>query len=336
MSSDRRGFLRTLWAGAAGAAVAGTCAPEAVAREAKPMPEGAVGLLYDGTLCIGCRACMTACKTENGMPAEFTHLEIGNLWDAPLDISGKTLNVIKAYRSGDASVKDRADDGYCFTKVSCYHCVDPSCVSACPVSAMTKDPVNGIVSYDVDACIGCRYCVAACPFGVPRFTFDEAYSKISKCQLCKHRLPEGKYAACAEACPTGATIFGTVKEIDAEVARRKALKPGTMTDFPRGRFGSGDSHRAPVAKYVDRVYGEKEIGGTQVRHISGVPFELLDKPELPEVPPAAVSEMIQHTLYRGMIAPLVLLGGLALLARKNMRPPTPDEARADVTKGGKP
>jgi Fe-S-cluster-containing dehydrogenase component len=70
------------------------------------------------------------------------------------------------------AVKDRVEDGFAFSKKSCLHCVDPSCVSACPVSAMKKDPSTGLVSYDVDACIGCRYCVAACPFGVPRFTYD--------------------------------------------------------------------------------------------------------------------------------------------------------------------
>ena len=244
--------------------------------------------------------------------------EVNALWDAPVDLSGKTLNVIKAWREGDGSQKDQLVDGFAFTKKSCLHCVDPSCVSACPVSAMTKDPHNGIVGYSVEACIGCRYCVAACPFGVPRFTFDTPDPKISKCQLCKHRLSDGKYAACAEVCPTGATIYGKVKDLKAEIARRKALAPGTRTTFPRGRIGEGDDYVGQIGKYVDRVYGEHEIGGTQVLHLSGVPFELLDKPALPEIAPAAASEGIQHSIYYGLLAPMTFLGILVAAARRNM------------------
>jgi Fe-S-cluster-containing dehydrogenase component len=318
---DRRRFLKL--AGSTAGIAAATTGGVAQAREKKEMPEEAVGLLFDGTLCIGCRACMPACKAANGMPPELTPLKVGSdevnaLWDAPLDISGKTLNVIKAWRSGTAAHKDQEVDGFAFTKKSCFHCVDPSCVSVCPVSAMTKDPKNGIVSYSREACIGCRYCVAACPFGVPRFTFDSPDPKISKCQLCKHRFEDGKYAACAEVCPTGATLFGKVKDLKAEIARRRALEPGTRTTFPRGRIGAGDEYVGQAGKYVDHVYGEHEIGGTQVFHLSGVPFALLDKPTLPDVAPAMVSESIQHTVYYGLIAPITFLGILIAAARRNM------------------
>jgi len=330
MKISRRQFLKAATAGSAAA----VCTKEASARGNKTMPPEAVGLLFDGTLCIGCRACMTACKNENGMPPEFTELRqesgAAELWDAPLDISGKTLNVIKVYRDGTGEVRNQEKDGHAYTKLSCYHCVDPSCISACPVSAMTKDEKNGIVSYSKEACIGCRYCVAACPFGVPRFTYDQAFPQISKCELCKHRYGEGKYAACAEVCPTGATLFGTITELRQEVARRKALTPGTETVFPRGKYGSDDSYTGTVAKYIDHVFGEKEIGGTQVLHLSSVPFEKLGKPTLPDVAPAAVSESIQHTLYHGMIAPLVFLGGLVYLAKRNMKDEVEDSASAET------
>lgn len=315
----RRGLLQGL-AGGAGAAAVTTVAKPAEARATHTMPEHAVGLLYDGTLCIGCRACISACKEANGMPPEHTELDVGNYWDAPLDISGKTLNVIKAYREGNATHKDKAIDGFAFTKVSCMHCNDPSCVSACPVSAMTKDPETGIVHYNLDACIGCRYCVAACPFNVPRATFDTPSPKISKCQLCAHRMGEGRYAACAEVCPTGATLFGPVIDLKKEIERRRALTPGTKTAFPRGKIGGTDSHVGTVGEYVPRTYGEKEIGGTQVLHLSGVPFELLDKPPLPDESPAAASESLQHAIYQKLIAPLGFLGALALLAWRHMRP----------------
>lgn len=325
----RRTMLKVA-ATTAGAAVA-LPAEDALAREAKQRPPKALGLLYDGTLCIGCRACIKACKDANDMPPEFNAIFEGSddaYWDAPLDISGHTLNVIKAYRDGTGLNKDQVEDGYAFTKVSCYHCVDPSCVSACPVSAMVKDPTTGIVSYNVDACLGCRYCVAACPFGVPRFTFDTAFPKISKCQLCEHRLAEGKYAACAEVCPTGATLFGPVVDLIAEVERRRGLEAGTETTFPRGRIGSDDVFSGPVGRYVDHVYGEKEIGGTQVLHLSGVPFELLDKPPLPSEPPARRAETLQHTIYNAMIAPIVFLAGLTVLAWKNMRSRDATEAKS--------
>jgi Fe-S-cluster-containing dehydrogenase component len=318
---DRRDFFKLAAKTAAFSAAAASST--AHARAPKQLPEEALGLLYDGTLCIGCRACIPACKEANGMPAEHTPLvgqngKVSDCWDAPLDLSGSTLNVIKAYRDGEGLAKDEVKDGYAFTKHSCFHCVDPSCVSACPVSAMTKDPINGIVSYNVEACIGCRYCVAACPFGVPRFTYDTPKPKISKCQLCKHRLADGQYAACATVCPTGATLFGKVKDLKAEIARRRALAPGTPTTFPRGRIGSNDTYAGRAGRYVPRTYGEHEIGGTQVLHLSGVPFELLDKPELPDVAPAASSETIQHGVYYGFLAPATFLGILVAAARRNM------------------
>lgn len=309
---DRRKALTVIGAGC-GAAVASSCVGTGT-RATKQMPPKALGLLYDGTLCVGCNACVSACKQANDMPPEGDGLH-----DRPIDISGKTLNVIKAYRSGTASYKDQVRDGFAFTKMSCFHCLDPSCVSACPVSAMTKDPQTGIVKYNVEACIGCRYCVAACPFGVPRFTYDTPDPKISKCQLCQHRLVEGKYAACAEVCPTGATLFGPVEELKKEIARRKSLAPGTKTSFPRGRIDGTDHYEGVVGTYVEHVYGEREIGGTQVLHLSGVPFELLDKPALPDVAPARISESVQHAIYNKLIAPIGFLGVLAGLAWRNMR-----------------
>jgi Fe-S-cluster-containing dehydrogenase component len=318
---------RKFFAGVAGGASVLVAHRTAEARAVHTISPDAIGLLFDGTLCIGCRSCIGACKAANGMPPEPT---LGAQWDAPLDISGKTLNVIKAFRDGSGAHKDREHDGFAFTKVSCMHCVDPSCVSACPVSAMRKDPVTGIVGYDPEACIGCRYCVGACPFNVPRFTFDKADPVISKCQLCRHRLPEGKYAACAEVCPTGATLFGPVIDLKKEIERRRALPPGTETTFPRGKIGGTDSYRGAVGTYVDHVYGEHEIGGTQVLHLSGVSFDKLGKPPLPSDSPARISESLQHGIYKGLLAPLGFLGVLAAFAWKHMRP------KAKPPAGGEP
>lgn len=315
MSISRRNFLKGALAGGS-LLVAG--AP-AEARENKVMPQEALGLLYDSTLCIGCKACVSACKEANDMPPEFSTED--HLWDTPLDISGKTLNVIKVYQNGTAENKDSETDGFAFMKVSCLHCADPSCVSACPVSAMQKDPVTGIVGYNKDACIGCRYCVAACPFGVPRFQYDKAIPQISKCQLCRHRIPDGKYAACAQVCPTGATLYGKVKDLHAEAQRRLALKPGEYATFPRGNINTHDqsSHTAQAAKYVQHIYGEKEVGGTQMMKLAAVPFDKLGMPTLPDQSYASKSETLQHTLYGGLIAPLAFLGVLSFIAKRNVK-----------------
>jgi Fe-S-cluster-containing dehydrogenase component len=315
MSIGRRDFLK----GALGGGALLASSQAAQARPNKTMPPEAVGMLFDSTLCVGCKACVAACKEANHMPPEFsTPLQY---WDTPLDLSGKTLNVIKVYQQGSAQHKDAEQDGYAFMKVSCLHCVDPSCVSACPVSAMQKDPVTGIVSYDKDACIGCRYCVAACPFGVPRFQYDTPFPQISKCQMCKERIKEGQYAACATVCPTGATLYGKMRDLQAEAKRRLALKPGEETDFPRGSLIAKDQapHRARAAKYVRQVYGEKEVGGTQVIRLAAVPFEKLGLPALPERSFAATSETMQHTLYGNLVLPIAFLGVLGFVARRNTK-----------------
>lgn len=315
---DRRKFFKASLAGGA-ALAAGAASCPAQARETNPRLPEAVGFLYDSTLCVGCKACVSACKQANDMPPEFTTTD-QPYWDTPLDLSGKTLNVIKVYKSGTMDHKDQAENGFAFVKKSCMHCVDPSCVSVCPVSAMQKDPVTGIVSHNQDACIGCRYCVAACPFGVPRFTYDKAIPHISKCQLCRHRMADGKYAACAEVCPTGATLFGKVSDLKKEAERRLALKPGTPTKFPRGQLGGADwSYPGTASKYLDHIYGDKEFGGTQMLMLSGVPFEKLGYPDLPPTSDAASSEGLQHTLYSGLVMPLVFLGALSYVAKRNSK-----------------
>jgi Fe-S-cluster-containing dehydrogenase component len=322
---DRRSFFKS----AGAAVVAGAAACPAQARDNKPMPPDAVGLLFDSTLCVGCKACVAACKQANDMPPEI-HTQDA-LWDTPLDLSGKTLNVIKVYKHGELKAKDQEENGWAFVKKSCLHCVDASCVSACPVKAMKKDDKTGVVSHDKNACIGCRYCVAACPFGVPRFTYDLAIPQISKCQLCTHRWPDGKYAACAEVCPTGSTLFGKVSDLKAEIARRKALKPGEATTFPRGRLGGPDqSYPGVAAKYVDHVYGEKELGGTQMLMLSGVSFEKLGYPKLPEQSFASKSETLQQALYGGLVLPVVVLGGLTWVAKRNVKD---DETEAGADDG---
>ena len=316
---DRRNFLRGAGFATAAAAVP-TEASAAIARPPKEISPQAVGMLYDSTLCIGCRACVTACKTANKMPGEIPATLTGwneFTWDSAEDLSGRTLNVIKVYRNGTVEQKDRETNGYAFVKRHCLHCVDPSCVSVCPVSAMKKDPVTGIVSYDPDACIGCRYCVYACPFGVPQYDFNNPFGKIAKCEFCRHLQKDGKVPACCDVCPTGASLFGPVKELEQEIARRLAAPAGSAYDYPRGKLGENRPlNAATIPTYVKAVYGEHEAGGTQVRYLAGVPFLKLGLPALPKESPASLAEGVQHTIYQWLIAPLVAFVGLVFLARR--------------------
>ena len=344
--ANRRDFLKGVLAGGA-AATAVTVAPPAAARETKQLPGEALGLLYDATLCVGCKACVAACKTANDNPPEFSTPD--KLWDTPLDTSGYTYNIIKMYRNGTMENKDAEENGFSFMKISCMHCGDPSCVSACPVSAMKKDPVSGVVGYDAEACIGCRYCVAACPFGIPKYQYDQVAGKIGKCELCRHRHKDGGYSACAQVCPTGATLFGKTSDLLAEAKRRIAHKPGQPMLVPRGHLRAAlgktgpdtgpngikwapepdQTYEAVAGKYLQHVYGELEYGGTQVLKLSGVNFQKVGMPDLGPDAAAAKSESIQHALYGGLIMPFAVLGAMTFIAKRNVKPEDDDSGKGE-------
>ncbi len=312
----RRDFLKATLGGSAVLAGAGTC-------EARPNlepAEDAVGMLFDSTLCVGCKACVSMCKEVNGMPPTIEG--DNNAWDSARDLSGETLNVIKVYKDGTALAKDSEVDGYCFEKRSCMHCVDPGCVSACPCTAMRHNRVNGIVTHHPDVCIGCRNCMVACPYNVPQFQYNKLFGQIHKCQMCNQagieRIDKGQMTGCAEACPTGATLFGSRKTLLDEAKRRMALKPGEIYNFPRGDIRKPESyHEKEVPTYKQHVWGEKEAGGTNVMHISSVSFDRLGMPPLGERSAASIAETVQHTLYNYLALPAVALAGLTYVVRRN-------------------
>lgn len=186
-------------------------------------------LLIDITLCVGCNACQDACKKSNSLPEGAEKLLSPTAYTALSEYDGK------------------------FVRRLCQHCEVPTCVSVCPVGAFTKT-AEGPVLYDAYKCIGCRYCMQACPFRVPRYEWKSTRPKVQKCIFCAPRLQRGIQTACAEACPTGATKFGDRDELLAEAAKRIAAEP---------------------AKYVDRIFGQQDVGGTSIFYVSDVPFEKL-------------------------------------------------------------
>jgi Fe-S-cluster-containing dehydrogenase component len=301
MTISRRDLLK-------GAVVAGAAAAvpvTAAARHAvEPLPE-AVGMLFDATLCVGCRACMTKCKESNELPYDRTP---DGQYDAPADLNGNTKNLIKAFAQGDTQT---------YMKQQCMHCVDPSCVSVCMMGALHKegegkrlmkgerDIKSGIVIWDKDLCVGCRYCQIGCAFNVPRFEWNDALPKIVKCELCRHRAkPEAtdEYAlanpACCEACPRDAVIYGKRAALLEEAKRRVAAAP---------------------EKYNPKVFGETDGGGTQVLYLAPkeVEFTQLGLPTLPERSSAQFSESVSHAPYLLGITPIALYAGLAFIINRN-------------------
>lgn len=314
MGLKRRDFIKISASG--GLLLASNLSPEpAQARAPIPRLPEAQGILYDATLCIGCKACMAACKEYNHLPPDKSTPD--SLWDNPVDLSAKTYNIIKLYTNGTGQFKDQAVNGYSFIRRFCMHCVDPACTSACPVGALHKDPVSGVVLYNKHLCIGCRYCQVACPYDIPKFQWDQAFPEIKKCQLCAPRLAQGSYPACCEFCPTGASVFGNVLDLLKEAKRRLSLNPGEYAYYPLRRVDSQDKTYRLVTPYLKHIYGAREGGGTQVLMLANVPFDRLGLPPLPEESAASHAETLYHTLYKGMIVPYVLLGGIFYLIYKN-------------------
>jgi formate dehydrogenase iron-sulfur subunit len=213
--------------------------------------------LIDLTKCTGCRGCQVACKNWNELQSEKT-VNYGSHQNPKL-LSSKTWTLIKFK---EHETRDRVD--WFFTKIGCMHCNEAACVSVCPVGAFKKTE-SGAVIYNEKVCIGCRYCMIACPFRIPTFEWHKAFPYIKKCTFCFDRQSESQVPACASACPTGAITFGE---------RNENIKKahGLIKDQPQ--------------KYNPHLYGEKEVGGTAVMMLApqGVSFKELGFPELDERP----------------------------------------------------
>lgn len=192
------------------------------------MTTNSKAILIDITRCVGCHACEQTCKQIHNFPT-----------DPEPQLSATAFTVVQ--EKGDRYVRRM-----------CMHCEDPTCVSVCLVGALQKTP-SGPVVYDADRCMGCRYCLQACPFQVPSYEWTKLAPYMKKCDMCAERQARGEMPACVEACPVQAAIYGDREALLAEARKRIEENPS----------------------YVKHIYGEQEAGGTSVLMISDVPFEKL-------------------------------------------------------------
>lgn len=286
---NRRSFLTLLGGLGAGSALGGVTSASAASGTFAGYPDSN-GVLHDTTLCIGCRRCEQACATVNDLPKPekpFTDLTV---LDTTRRTTAKEWTVVNKYKPVSLG-KD------VFRKSQCLHCQEPACASACFVKAFTKNP-DGSVTYDASLCVGCRYCMIACPFNIPGYTYDRALNPlVQKCTLCHPRLQEGKLPGCVEDCPTGALVFGKRKDL-IRIARERILKN--------------------PQRYQDHVYGEHEMGGTAWMTISGAPFTAVGLDEKLGTKPAAdyTSAALGAVPMVVGIWPVLLGGAYALSRRK--------------------
>ncbi len=301
MRFTRRGFFR----GAAAVGAAAALPAPARARETvEPEPE-AVGMLYDSTRCVGCGGCVAACKESNDLP-----------WDGePKELDCNTKNVVKT-RHLSRPIAGGATTA--FVKRQCMQCVDPSCVSACMLGALHKEgdgkrdsggerKGTGIVIWDKELCLGCRYCQIACAYAIPKFEWFKTAPRIVKCEMCRHRADPAAGGvkavanpACAEVCPAEAVIFGKRMDLVAEARRRMAAEP---------------------QRYNPKIFGENDGGGTQVLYLAaaGVSFKELGFPDMPQESPAHLSETVSHAPYLHGLTPIALYAAAAAIIRRNRK-----------------
>jgi Fe-S-cluster-containing dehydrogenase component len=294
MEITRRELLQKITTGGASIAVAGgvsaaTLTGIAHAEEAAKVPPQAVGMLYDATLCIGCQTCVVACTKANSLTPDTRR---DSLHQAPSDLNNHTKTIIKLYKSADGKE-------FSFIKQQCMHCIDPACASACMFGGLKKDAKTGVVSWNGKLCVGCRYCEIACPFNVPKFRWEGFNPEIVKCEFCKERLAKGEEPACTAVCPKKAVIFGPREELMKEAKLRIAASPGKY--------------------FENRVFGEREAGGTQVLYLSHVAFGKLGLPQPGDESIPQKYLKWQKRLYSHLVLPAGLYAVLVGTIRKNWK-----------------
>jgi len=282
MRVNRRTFLKRL-AGTGSLAIIGGTA-KAHAKDSSASLQENLGVLVDTTLCIGCRSCEQACNLINQdlprrSPQDFKDYAV---FDAERRMDGNTYTVVNRYQNSTNTDKP------VYVKFRCMHCRYPACMSACIVGAFSREP-NGAVIYDAWKCIGCRYCMAACPFQVPGYEYDDAFTpEVRKCTFCfDERLSKGEVPACVQVCPVEVMTFGKRSELLMLAKERIRKHPD---------------------RYQPHIYGEHELGGTSWLYLSSVPFQHLGLPNFGYKPIPGYTEPIQHAVFKYFIPPFALYG----------------------------
>lgn len=244
MSISRRSFLG--WIGAAGLGTTFTKQAESAGNKHFSGYPDSNAVLHDISRCIGCRKCEDACNKVNELPLPEKPFKDLTVLDKKRRTTPDAFTVVNRYTESTGSVAPL------FRKNQCNHCLEPACASVCFVRAFTKTKTGAVV-YDPKYCVGCRYCMIACPFEIPTYEYDEALTpRIRKCTLCYPRISKGQLPGCVEACPTEALTFGKRKDLLKLAHLRIARHPD---------------------RYIDHIYGEHEMGGTSWLYLSGVPFK---------------------------------------------------------------
>ncbi len=304
---SRRDFFKISGA-MCGAAALSTTESKAQSKPVNILSSDRMGVLVDTTVCIGCRNCEWACKTAHNIPTDhidtYQDRTVFKDYRRPNE---KSLTVVNEYKN------PKSDYLPTNVKIQCMHCDHPACVSACIVGAFSKLE-NGSVVWDTEKCIGCRYCMVACPFQIPTYEFEKAIQpNISKCDFCIERTKQGKLTGCVEICPVEALTYGPRQDL-IKIARKKI-------------------ERHPE-RYLDYIYGEKEVGGTGWIYLSGQNFDNIGFKKMNTTPAPGVSESIQHGIFAYFVPPAMfysLLGMIMWIAKKR---DVEKKEKHDEQKGG--
>jgi formate dehydrogenase iron-sulfur subunit len=277
-----------------------TSAPPMARDAATP----AVAKLIDTSKCIGCKACQTACMEWNDLRDAVG--DTTGIYDNPRDLTDQSWTVMRFAEYENP----KGDLEWLIRKDGCMHCADPGCLKACPAPGAIVQYANGIVDFQEEHCIGCGYCIAGCPFNVPRISKKD--HKAYKCTLCSDRVAVGLEPACVKTCPTGAITFGTKEQMKHDAEER-------IVDLKSRGFAEAG------------LYDPSGVGGTHVMYV----LHHADQPGLYSGLAARphVSPMVR--LWKGATKPLALgalafaaLAGFLNYVRTGPQETEPDDERA--------
>jgi formate dehydrogenase iron-sulfur subunit len=253
-------------------------------------------ILADVTKCIGCEKCVAACIGKNNLNLEKSYFDRETSRDG---LSADRFLSIKKISEGR------------YARFSCMHCIEPACVSACLVGGITKSK-EGPVIYDPDKCIGCRYCMLACPFHIPRYEWNETKPFMKKCNMCFDIIKENKQPACVQACPQKAIIFGN---------RNSIIK------YARSIINNNPGN------YINDIWGQKEYGGTSVLYISDIDLAKIGWPSKTVTPiPRLTEPLIEKTPSIGLTVGGFLVGLNWIIKRRMESAKQNDKTKNQIKK----